>query len=138
MNTYLSSNLCGVAIQDWRVSIGIRDLKGLSSGSGGGNDGVKSLEEGGAVGLAFLALNSPSLVPGHVLAGLRHVVAMPSGDGDEGDSHGVVADLLDEARDFLLDLLEPSLAVWWLGRVHLVDRASRASKVSMCLKTSTP
>ena len=22
MNTYLASNLCGVAIQDWRVSIG--------------------------------------------------------------------------------------------------------------------
>merc|ERR1719341_3048377 len=46
---------------------------------------------------------------------------MPSGDGDEGDSHGVVADLLDEARDFLLDFLEPSLAVWGLGGVHLVD-----------------
>ena len=69
--------------------------EGLVSGSGGGNDGVKSLEEGGAVGLAFLALNSPSLIPGQVLAGLQHVVAMPSGDGDEGDSHGVVADLLD-------------------------------------------
>ena len=46
---------------------------------------------------------------------------MPSGDGDEGNSCGVVADLLDEARDFLLDLLEPRLAVWGLGRVHLVD-----------------
>merc|ERR1719470_169114 len=100
-------------------------LKGKSEGlvgrSGGGNDGVKSLKEGGAAGLAFLALNSPSLVPGHVRAGLQHVVAVPSGDGDEGDSHGVVADLLDEARDFLLDLLKPSLAVWGLGGVHLVD-----------------
>ena len=46
---------------------------------------------------------------------------MPSGDGDEGDSCGVVADLLDEARDFLLDLLKPSLAVGMLGGVHLVD-----------------
>ena len=29
--------------------------------------------------------------------------------------------LLDEARHLLLDLLEPSLRVWGLGRVHLVD-----------------
>ena len=29
--------------------------------------------------------------------------------------------LLDEARHLLLDLLEPSLGVWGLGGVHLVD-----------------
>ena len=46
---------------------------------------------------------------------------MPSGDGDKGDSSGVVADLLDEARDLLLNLLKPSLAVWRIGVVHLVD-----------------
>merc|ERR1719150_574549 len=87
----------------------------------GWDDGVKGVEEGGAVGLAFLALNVPSLVPAHVLGGLQHVVSMPSGDGDEGNSGGVVADLLDESRDLLLDLLETGLGVWWLGGVHLVD-----------------
>merc|ERR1719350_2265294 len=68
-----------------------------------------------------LELHIPSLVPGHVLAGLQHVVPVPARDGDEGDTSRVVSDLLDEARDFLLDLLEPSLAVRRLGGVHLVD-----------------
>ena len=45
---------------------------------------------------------------------------MPSGDGDEGNSDGVVSDLLDEVLDLLLDLLEPGLAVGRLGGVHLV------------------
>ena len=83
------------AVKSWTPDAGLfwsQKSEGLVSGFGGGNDGVNSLPEGGAIGLAFLALNSPSLVPGHVLAGLRHVVAMPSGDGD---SHRVVADLLD-------------------------------------------
>ena len=46
---------------------------------------------------------------------------MPPGDGDEGNCGRVVADLLDEARHLLLDLLEPVLAVRGLGGVHLVD-----------------
>merc|ERR1712002_135697 len=66
-------------------------------------------------------LDVPSLVPAHVLGLLQHVVSVPSGDGDEGNSGGVVADLLDESRDLLLDLLETGLGVWWLGGVHLVD-----------------
>ena len=45
---------------------------------------------------------------------------MPSGDGDEGNSDGVVSNLLDEVLDLLLDLLKPGLAVWRLSRVHLV------------------
>merc|ERR1719219_841037 len=85
------------------------------------DDGVKGLEQSGSAGLAFLALNIPSLVPGHVVACLQHVVSVPSRDGDEWDSNRVVSDLLDEARDFLLDFLEPSLAVRRLGGVHLVD-----------------
>ena len=64
----------------------------------GKNDGFKSLKEGGAIGLAFLALNSPSLVPAHV--GLQHFVSVPSGYGDKGDSCVVVADLLDEVRNW--------------------------------------
>ena len=45
---------------------------------------------------------------------------MPPGDGDEGHRDGVVADLLDEASNLLLDFLEPGLAVGGLGGVHLV------------------
>ena len=60
-------------------------------------------------------------LPGHVLGGLQHVVSMPSGDGDEGNSSWVVANLLDEALDLLLDLLKPGLRVGGLSRVHLVD-----------------
>merc|ERR1719197_423610 len=95
--------------------------EGLVGGPAGGNDGVKSLKKGHAVGLAFLPLDVPALVPAHVGGGLNHVVAMPSRDGHEGNGGGVVADLLDEARHLLLDLLEPSLRVWGLGGVHLVD-----------------
>merc|ERR1719438_717852 len=74
-----------------------------------------------AVGLAFLPLNVPALVPGHVGRGLNHVVAVPSGDGHEGNCSWVVAHLLDEARHLLLDLREPGLGVRGLGGVHLVD-----------------
>merc|ERR1711936_1031321 len=94
---------------------------GLVGGPAGGNDGVKSLKKGHAVGLAFLPLDVPALVPAHVGGGLNHVVAMPARDGHEGNSGGVVADLLDEARHLFLDLLEPGLGVRGLGGVHLVD-----------------
>ena len=61
---------------------------------------------------------------------------MPAGDGDEGDSLGVVADLLDEGGGLLHDLVETVLAplqimiscrIWksrkktCLSSVHLVD-----------------
>merc|ERR1712004_518321 len=78
--------------------------EGLVGGPAGGNDGVESLKEGHAVGLAFLPLNVPALVPGHVGRGLDHVVAVPPGDGHEGNGSWVVA--------HLLDVLEPGLGVW--------------------------
>merc|ERR1712073_6613 len=92
----------------------------LVSRSRGRNDSVKSLEESHAAGLTLLPLHAPALVPGHVLGGLDHVVSVPSGDGDEGNRGGVVADLLDEASDLLADLLEPGLAVGRLSGVYLV------------------
>merc|ERR1719244_427411 len=95
--------------------------KRLVCGSLWWDDRVKSLEQSSSAGLAFLALNIPSLVPGHVSAGLQHVVSVPSRDGDEWDSNRVVSNLLDESRDFLLDFLKPSLAVRRLGGVHLVN-----------------
>merc|ERR1719204_3831 len=59
--------------------------EGLVGGPAGGNDGVESLKEGHAVGLAFLPLNVPALIPGHVGRGLDHV------DGDDQllDTKGV-------------------------------------------------
>ena len=76
----------------------------------GRNDGVEAFEEGDAAGLSFLALHGPSLVPGHVLGGFDHVVAMEPGDGHEGHSDVVVPDLLDEVTNLLLDLIKPRLA----------------------------
>ena len=67
--------------------------EGLVGGPAGGDDGVESLEEGHAAGLALLPLDGPSLVPAHVGGSLNHVVSVPSGDGDEGHSGGVVPDL---------------------------------------------
>ena len=60
-----------------------------------------------------------TLVPGAVGGNLDHVVYVESGDGDESDSLGVEADLLDEGRGLLADLLEAVLGP--LGGVHLVD-----------------
>ncbi len=73
------------------------------------------------ISFAFFALNSPSLVPGEVAGSLNHVVSVETRDGDEGNSDGVVTDLLDVAADFLLDFLITSLAERWLSGIHLVD-----------------
>lgn len=94
------------------------ETEGTVGGAGWGVDGVNGLEEGLAGGLTGLGLLLPSLVPGHVGGGLNHVVTVPSGDGDEGDGGGVVADLLDETRSLLLDLVETVLGP--LAGVHLV------------------
>merc|ERR1719270_2562405 len=92
----------------------------LVSGSGWRNDGIKSLKKSHTAGISLLPLDLPSLVPGHLVRGVDHVVSVPSRDGDEGDSHRVVSDLLDKVGNLLLDLLKPGLAVGRLGGVHLV------------------
>ena len=92
----------------------------LVSRPSGRNDSVKSLEESHAAGLALLPLHVPALVPGHLLGGVDHVVSVPARDGHEWNSGGIVSNLLDEAGNFLADLLEPGLAVGRLGGVHLV------------------
>jgi len=93
--------------------------EGLVGGTCGGLDGVEGIDEGLAGGLAALALDFPTLEPGHVGGGLEHVVTVPAGDGHEGDGLGDVADLLDVSGDLLLDLVEALLRV--LAGVHLVD-----------------
>merc|ERR1719367_2639228 len=92
----------------------------LVSRSGWRNDGVKSLKKSHTAGISLLPLNLPSLVPGHLVGGVDHVVSVPSRDGDEGDGNWVVSDLLDKVGHLLLDLLKPGLAVGRLGGVHLV------------------
>lgn len=93
--------------------------EGLVKRTLGGLDGVNGLEEGLARVLARLGLALPSLVPGAVGGDGKHVVTVEAGDGDESDSLGVVADLLDEVGGLLDDLLESGLGP--LGGVHLVD-----------------
>jgi hypothetical protein len=93
--------------------------EGLVGGTLRGDNGVDSLEERLAGRLASLGLLLPTLVPGAVGGNLKHVVAVEAGDGDEGNSLGVVADLLDEGGGLLDDLLETGLRP--LGGVHLVD-----------------
>jgi len=83
-------------------------------------DGVKSLEEGLSGSVSFLAFNSPSLEPGHVAGGFKHVVSVESRDGDEGDSLWVVTDLLDEVGDFTGDFGVTGLTERRFGGVHLV------------------
>ena len=101
----------------------------LVRGSDGGLDGVDGVEEGLALNSAGLGLFCPAFVPRHavnepldskkktkkknenrILGRLfDHVVAVPAGDGDEGDGLGVVADLLDEGGGLLDDFVETVL-----------------------------
>jgi hypothetical protein len=92
--------------------------EGLVGRTGRSVDGVNGLEEGLTSGLG-LGLLLPSLVPGAVGGNVDHVVTVETGDGNEGDVLGVVADLLDETGGLLDDLLETGLGP--LGGVHLVD-----------------
>jgi hypothetical protein len=81
-------------------------------------DGINGFKEGlaGNLGLGLLL---PTLVPWAVCGVVDHVVTVETGDWDEGNVLGVVADLLDEGGslldDFVVTLLRP------LGGVHLVD-----------------
>ncbi len=68
----------------------------------------------------------------NLVGGLNHVVAVPAGDGDEGNSLGVVSDLLDVSRDLRLDLLEALLAVWRLSGVLGVVSVGYEEKVPSC------
>jgi hypothetical protein len=92
--------------------------EGLVGRTGRSVDGIDGLEEGLTSGLG-LGLLLPTLVPGAVGGNVDHVVTVETGDGNEGDVLGVVADLLDETGGLLDDLLETGLGP--LGGVHLVD-----------------
>lgn len=93
--------------------------EGLAGGTSWGLDGVNGLEEGLTGGLAGLGLLLPTLVPGAVGGGLKHVVTVETGDGDEGNRLGVVADLLDEVGGLLDNLVVTVLSP--LASVHLVQ-----------------
>merc|ERR1712113_192478 len=86
-----------------------RNTEGKVGGPLGGGNAVQGVNEGSA------------LVPLHVGGVLQHVISVPARDGDEGNLLGVVSDLLQETGHFLLNLLEPVLAVLHRLVVHLVD-----------------
>jgi len=81
--------------------------EGLVSGALGRGDKVKSLKE------------DRTLVPGHVVGSVDHVVSDPTRDGDEVDLGGLVADLLEVVGNLLLDIVVSLLGV--LAGVHLVE-----------------
>ena len=81
--------------------------KGLVGRTLGLLDTVEGLEEDG------------TLVPGHVLGALDHVVSNPSGDRDEVHLSGLVSNLLQVTGDLLLDIVVTRLGV--AGGIHLVE-----------------
>lgn len=93
--------------------------EGLVGGTDRGLNGVDGLDEGLTSDLAGLGLLLPSLVPGAVGGGLKHVVTVEARDGDEGNGLGVVADLLDEVGGFLDNFVVTILGP--LAGVHLVE-----------------
>jgi len=95
------------------------ETEGLVGRARRGLDGVDGVEEGDTLDFTGLGLLLPSLVPSHVGGRLKHVVSVPSRDGNEGNVLGVESDLLDETGSLLDDFLVTSLGV--LGGIHLVD-----------------
>lgn len=81
-------------------------------------DSIDSFQESLAGGLG-LCLLLPTLVPRAVGRVIDHVVAIETGDGDEGYGLWVVANLLDKVGRLLDDLVVAVLGP--LGGVHLVD-----------------
>ncbi|KAF4524402.1 hypothetical protein B566_EDAN009318 [Ephemera danica] len=100
------------------------ETQGLLGRSAGRKDGIKGLNQALAISIAFLALNLPSLEPGHLVRGLEHVVSVPAGDGNKSDGGGVVTNLLDLAYsstdEFKINV-HAHLTVRGFSRVHLVD-----------------
>ena len=105
------------------------ETKGLVGRTGGRLNGINGIQKGFTLDRAGLGLPAPTLVPGHAandqsenlvtlvrspgnsLGGLfQHVVSVPSGNWDEGNSLGVVTDLFDKVRGFLDDFVETVLA----------------------------
>jgi len=97
------------------------ETEGLLCGAGRWLDSIKCFQQCFSTCIALFTLNAPSLEPTHLVTGFQHVVSMPPGDGDEGNSGRVVANLLDVGAHFLFDLVETGLAVGRLSGVHLVD-----------------
>jgi len=93
--------------------------EGLVGRSDRGLNGIDGLKEGLTLRDTSLGLLLPSLVPGAVGGGLNHVVTVPTRDGDESNSLGVVTNLLDEVGSLLDNLVESVLGP--LNGVHLVD-----------------
>lgn len=115
----------GLNTADWHranttdlVDILKRKTEGLVGRTRWWVDGVNGLKEGLTSGLG-LGLLLPTLVPRAVGGGVDHVVTVETGDWDERNVLWVVADLLDETRGLLDDLVEALLGP--LGGVHLVD-----------------
>ena len=67
--------------------------EGLVCGALRGDDGVKGLQERCSLTGSLLGGDLPALVPVHVGGGFNHVVAVPSGNGHESNSGGIVSDL---------------------------------------------
>jgi hypothetical protein len=80
--------------------------KGLVSGTLGGVHVVKGIKKG------------RTLVPGHLVGLVKHVVTDPTRDGDKVDLGGLVADLLEVGSNLLLDIVVTRFGV--VARVHLV------------------
>ena len=116
----------GLNTTDWHrantanlVDILERKTEWLVGWAGRWVNGINGLEKGLSRLLSLLGLLLPTLVPWAVGGDVNHVVAVESGDWDEGNRLWVVSNLLDEVGSLLDDLLETSLGP--LGGVHLVD-----------------
>ena len=72
--------------------------EGLVCGALRGDDGVKGLQERCSLTGSLLGGDLPALVPVHVGGGFNHVVAVPSGNGHESNSGGIVSDLSFEQK----------------------------------------
>ncbi|EDS33331.1 ribosome biogenesis regulatory protein [Culex quinquefasciatus] len=113
----LASNVSGVAIQHWGVSVG--DLTGEVQHDDLGDawacrwGPLGTCRQPGPLALHGLCLKQVQLG-----GRFQHVISVPSGDGHDSEGGRVVADLLDVGRNFLLD--SPKRASLYGGSVESI------------------
>lgn len=94
-------------------------MEGFVGGMFGGFDGVDGFKEGFVGGFVIFDFFFLVFVLGVVGGSFKYVVVVEIGDGDEGNSFGVVVDFFDEVGGFFDDFVEVGFGLF--GGVYFVD-----------------
>jgi len=86
---------------------------------------VQGIHDGHAAVLLLVSFRHfPALEPRHLRTALKHVVSVPAGDRHEWYGVGIVADLLDVCRHFLLNFVVARLSAQFNRQSQLVHQSN--------------